>query len=177
MILYIIICLYFSINCFMAGWYLREDMMENNTWSMDAASVIVSVFIVLFGCVYMICVYGYNYVLWPLIRPLHIGDFWFLYFTKKWNSLSKEKLILINNRVQNSKNPIAWYLVKQVNKRNKYIHMYRYYTENPKGEFDCESDEKALKQTNAKFVYRESDSMDGKPFVILRYIKHHDSAK
>lgn len=49
--------------------------------------------------------------------------------------------------------------------------MRRYYTENPYGEFDCDSDENALLKTKAKFVYRQSDTPDGMPFVTLRYLK------
>ena len=44
----------------------------------------------------------------------------------------------------------------------------RYYTEFPYGEFDCASDEEALNKSQAKLLYRENDSPNGRPFVILR---------
>jgi len=43
-----------------------------------------------------------------------------------------------------------------------------YYTEYPTGSFIEESDEKALKRSNAKVIYRESDTKDGLPFIMLR---------
>lgn len=46
--------------------------------------------------------------------------------------------------------------------------MPTYYTEEPYGDFRAEDDEQALLLTEAAFVYRESDTEDGKPFVILR---------
>lgn len=43
-----------------------------------------------------------------------------------------------------------------------------YYTEYPFGEFTAESDEEALTKSNAKVIYRESDTEDGSPFVFLK---------
>ena len=43
-----------------------------------------------------------------------------------------------------------------------------YYTEYPTTKFMASDDEEALNKTNAAVVYRESDSEDGTPFVILR---------
>lgn len=43
-----------------------------------------------------------------------------------------------------------------------------YYTEYPRSEFTAKSDDEALKQTIALFVYRESDTDNGIPFIILR---------
>jgi len=43
-----------------------------------------------------------------------------------------------------------------------------YYTEYPTYEFEADSDEEALKLTDSKVVYRESDTPDGMPFIILR---------
>lgn len=44
----------------------------------------------------------------------------------------------------------------------------RIYTEYPTTEFNAESDSEALEKTKALVVYRESDTPDGTPFVILR---------
>lgn len=46
-----------------------------------------------------------------------------------------------------------------------------YYTEYPTSKFNASSDEEALKKTTAKVVYRESDTKNGIPFVILRETK------
>jgi hypothetical protein len=46
--------------------------------------------------------------------------------------------------------------------------MKRYYTEFPMDEFDAASDEEALNRTKAQFVYTESDTENGLPFIILR---------
>lgn len=46
----------------------------------------------------------------------------------------------------------------------------RYYTEWPTREFDAISDEEALAKTNALFVYKESDTENGLPFITLRDI-------
>lgn len=46
--------------------------------------------------------------------------------------------------------------------------MKKYYTEYPKTEFFAEDDKNALSETKAKFVYYESDSKDGIPFIIIR---------
>lgn len=46
--------------------------------------------------------------------------------------------------------------------------MTKYYTEYPTQEFWCESDEKALEVTKARVVYKESNSKDGLPFIMLR---------
>lgn len=46
--------------------------------------------------------------------------------------------------------------------------MRTYYEEYPTGEFKAVSDEMALKISRAKVLYRESDSVNGEPFVILR---------
>lgn len=43
-----------------------------------------------------------------------------------------------------------------------------YYTEYPTTEFMASNDEEALNKTNAAFVYRESDSENGLPFIVLR---------
>jgi hypothetical protein len=43
-----------------------------------------------------------------------------------------------------------------------------YYTEYPTATFTSSTDEEALKQTKALVVYRESDTKDGLPFIILR---------
>ncbi len=43
-----------------------------------------------------------------------------------------------------------------------------YYTEYPTGTFTAKSDSAALKKSRAGVVYRESDTPDGRPFVILR---------
>jgi hypothetical protein len=42
-----------------------------------------------------------------------------------------------------------------------------YYTEYPTGSFVAASDAEAL-HSKARVIYRESDTADGKPFVILR---------
>lgn len=42
-----------------------------------------------------------------------------------------------------------------------------YYTEYPTGQFECESDEKA-RENKAKVIYRESDTRDGRPFVMVK---------
>lgn len=46
--------------------------------------------------------------------------------------------------------------------------MKKYYTEYPKTEFVAKDDSEALSKTKAMFVYCESDTKDGTPFVILR---------
>lgn len=46
--------------------------------------------------------------------------------------------------------------------------MTMYYTEYPTTEFYAFSDTEALDQTNALVVYKESDTEDGTPFIILR---------
>ena len=43
-----------------------------------------------------------------------------------------------------------------------------YYTEYPTGEFEAASDEEALKYSEAALVYKESDTPDGLPFIVLR---------
>jgi hypothetical protein len=43
-----------------------------------------------------------------------------------------------------------------------------YYTEYPCEEFHASSDAEALKKTKAKIVYRESNTPDGRPFIMLR---------
>lgn len=46
-----------------------------------------------------------------------------------------------------------------------------YYTEYPTTEFKTNSDKKAIKLSKAKVIYRESDSIDGRPFIIIREMK------
>lgn len=43
-----------------------------------------------------------------------------------------------------------------------------YYIEYPTGSFKAESDESALLLTKAEVLYRESETTDGTPFVMLR---------
>ena len=43
-----------------------------------------------------------------------------------------------------------------------------FYTEYPTTKFMASDDDEALDRTNAAVVYRESDSENGTPFVILR---------
>lgn len=43
-----------------------------------------------------------------------------------------------------------------------------YYTEYPTREFTANSDKEALAKTKARFVYRESDTTNGLPFIVLR---------
>ena len=43
-----------------------------------------------------------------------------------------------------------------------------YYTEWPTGQFSAASDQEALRKTNALVVYRESNTDDGTPFVMVR---------
>lgn len=56
-----------------------------------------------------------------------------------------------------------------------------YYTEFPTGEFEAKSDEEALQISTAKFIYKESDTTDGRPFIVLRdapddnYNDEHDN--
>ena len=46
--------------------------------------------------------------------------------------------------------------------------MKNYYTEFPESEFRAKDDIDAQRSTTAKFLYRESDTPDGTPFVVLR---------
>jgi hypothetical protein len=46
--------------------------------------------------------------------------------------------------------------------------MKTYYTEFPESSFVAEDDTNAQRSTTAKFLYRESDTPDGTPFVVLR---------
>ena len=46
--------------------------------------------------------------------------------------------------------------------------MNTYYTEYPTTEFKAENDKVALEKTKAKVVYRESDTENGRPFIMLR---------
>lgn len=46
--------------------------------------------------------------------------------------------------------------------------MERYYTEYPTGEFDASSDEEALKLSHAEVIYRQSNTWNGRPFLIIR---------
>jgi hypothetical protein len=43
-----------------------------------------------------------------------------------------------------------------------------YYTEYPTTTFRAVNDDVALQHTKAKIVYRESDTIDGRPFIFLR---------
>lgn len=43
-----------------------------------------------------------------------------------------------------------------------------YYTEWPRGQFSAVSDQEALQKTKALVVYRQSDTEDGMPFVMVR---------
>lgn len=43
-----------------------------------------------------------------------------------------------------------------------------YYTEYPTWQFEANSDEEALLISKAKVLYRESDTEDGTPFIMLR---------
>ncbi len=47
-----------------------------------------------------------------------------------------------------------------------------YYTEYPMTTFKASSDEEALNRSTAKVLYRESDTKDGTPFIVLRNLKH-----
>lgn len=47
-----------------------------------------------------------------------------------------------------------------------------YYTEYPTGKFQAGSDKIALMLSKAKVLYRESETEDGKPFVMLREEKN-----
>lgn len=46
--------------------------------------------------------------------------------------------------------------------------MTQYYTEFPRGSLQAENDEEALKKTKAKVIYKESDTKDGIPFIMVR---------
>lgn len=46
-----------------------------------------------------------------------------------------------------------------------------YYTEYPTSEFKATSDNEALKVSKAKVIYRESETSDGRPFVMLRELR------
>ena len=46
--------------------------------------------------------------------------------------------------------------------------MNKYYTEYPYGEFSAQDDEAALKISDAEIIYKESDTVDGLPLVMLR---------
>ena len=43
-----------------------------------------------------------------------------------------------------------------------------YYTEYPTGQFTASSDEEALRKTKALVLYRESETFDGRPFIMLK---------
>ncbi len=49
--------------------------------------------------------------------------------------------------------------------------MIIYYTEYPKGQFQAFNDNEALSKTNSKVVYKESDTKNGTPFIIVRNTK------
>jgi hypothetical protein len=46
-----------------------------------------------------------------------------------------------------------------------------YYTEYPKGEFQARTDDEALKKSHARIIYKESETVDGRPFIFVREIK------
>jgi len=46
--------------------------------------------------------------------------------------------------------------------------MIIYYTEYPTGSFKANNDEEALAKSNAEVIYKESDTGDGLPFIIIR---------
>ena len=43
-----------------------------------------------------------------------------------------------------------------------------YYTEYPTRQFQANSDDEAMSMSKAKVLYRESDTEDGTPFIMLR---------
>lgn len=49
----------------------------------------------------------------------------------------------------------------------------KYYTENPTGQFESRNDEEALTSSNAKIIYRESETDNGLPFIILRDVSKY----
>lgn len=51
--------------------------------------------------------------------------------------------------------------------------MPTYYTEYPKGEFYADNDDEALAyEPDAKVIYKESDTKDGFPIIIIRDIRN-----
>lgn len=46
--------------------------------------------------------------------------------------------------------------------------MKMYYTNYPRGQFQAKSDSKALEISKAKVIYKDNDTSDGTPFIILR---------
>lgn len=46
-----------------------------------------------------------------------------------------------------------------------------YYTEYPTGKFLARNDREALIKNNAKVIYKESESKNGTPFVMIRETK------
>lgn len=43
-----------------------------------------------------------------------------------------------------------------------------YYTEYPTGQFEASCDKTARKKSRAKFIYKESETENGLPFIIVR---------
>ncbi len=53
--------------------------------------------------------------------------------------------------------------------------MPEYYTEYPMGQFYADNDEEALLyELDAKVIYKESDTDDGFPMIIIRDTRVHD---
>ena len=48
-----------------------------------------------------------------------------------------------------------------------------YYTEYPTGSFKAKSDAEALALAKAKVLYKESDTPDGTPFIMVRVEATH----
>ena len=46
--------------------------------------------------------------------------------------------------------------------------MTKYYTEYPKGYLYAKDDDEVLVVCSARLIYRESDTEDGRPFIVIR---------
>lgn len=124
-----LIKVYFSLNIFFAGYYFGDSHRDVDDRKALIFLILFCVGIIFFGLPLIILDFtqmGLRTVYNKLNSIFQISFFFTYYFTKKWDSLAKDKLKTINN-ISNLKddktlkNRIYKYCTTLINKRNNYI--------------------------------------------------------
>lgn len=122
----ILIKIIFGANLFISGYFLADQLHWTNTKKERVivyAQTILGFFIAVF---FIIGVFAWA-LLERALKPLHIRDWFFLFFTKKFNNLDGDSLRRLNQSIEhttlnNLKFRIMKLIVSIINKRNNYIH-------------------------------------------------------
>lgn len=117
--------IYLAINIFLAGYHFGTLWEDDIYLKEKIRTILLSSFMLCFGVIFYSMILVYHLMAILLIRIDNVLQirFWFCYlFTKRYHSLSRFTLQLMNSRAIQSKRKVFKYAVRLLNKRNNYIY-------------------------------------------------------